>query len=477
MNFLRGKDTITPHFPATARAAGFFQDNVYLFYQLKCCYKNNNTRTITMRPLIFRSMLILTAAFLIFAAPGMGGTTYLSGSPDLKLSLSGDTLFSPAEDVTLNMVIKNQGLNEVKLTGTASSGEELPNQASMVTIGLQAGDAPIKVKSDPQMVGDIPGGSAIVVPFYIRINPDAPAGQYNLPVQVGYTYLYFVEQIGNEDAIYHYRTVNETMDLPLTIKAEVNPKVIEVIPEDLYSGGEGYVALKIKNAGYLEGHATVAKISRSDDSPVIPMTSSVYIGDFPPGAVADCRYKVKISTGAGAQSYPMGLVVTYQDQDKDTVNTEMVSAGVPVKGKIEFTVVSPPAMMRPGDTGTLEVVYENIGAGTVYSAQARLSAVDPFTSATDTAVLGDLAPGEQATARFRVTVDKSATIKDFGLDSEVRYRDAVGNNLISDPLKVQITVEPREGIDKVLSNPILMSIIGAVIIIAGYYLYTRKRNQ
>ena len=430
-----------------------------------------------MRPIIFRSVLILAATLLIFAVPGLAGTTYLSGSPDLTLSLSGDTLFSPGEDVTLNVVVKNQGLNEVKLTGTASSDGDLPNQASMVTIALQSGGAPVTVKSDPQMIGEIPGGSSVEVPFSIRINPDAPAGQYSLPVQVSYTYLYFIEQIGNDDAIYHYRTFNETMSLPLTIKAEVQPEVIEVIPEDLYSGGEGYVTLKIKNAGYLEGQATVAKISRSDDSPVIPMTSSVYIGDFPPGAVADCRYKVKISGGAGAQSYPLDLVVTYQDQDKDTVDADTVSAGVPVKGKIDFTVISPPMTMNPGDSGTLEVVYENTGAGTVYSAQARISAVAPFSSTTDTAALGDLAPGERATARFQISVDKSATTKDFGLDSEVRFRDALGNNLISDPLKVQITVVPREGIDRVLSNPIAMSIIGAVIIIAGYYVYTRKRRH
>ena len=430
-----------------------------------------------MRPIIFRSVLILAAALLAFAAPGMAGTTYLSGSPDLSLSLSGDTLFSPSEDATLNVVIRNQGLNEAKLTGTTSSAEDLPNQATMVTVGLQAGDAPVTVKSDPRMIGEIPGGSTAEMPFIIRINSDAPPGQYNLPVQVGYTYLYFVEQIGNDDAIYHYRTSNETMELPLTIRAEVHPVVIEVIPEDLYSGGEGYVTLKIENTGYLEGQDTVAKISRSGSSPVIPMTSSVYIGDFPPGAIADCRYKVKISGGAGAQSYPLDLVVTYLDQDKDTVNADVVSAGVPVKGKIEFTVVSPPAVIKPGDSKTLEVVYENTGAGTVYSAQARLSTTAPFSSTTDTATLGDLAPGERATALFKVSLDKSATIKDFGLDSEVRYRDAIGNNLISEPLKVQVTVEPREGIDRVLSNPIVMSIIGAVVIIVGYYMYTRKRKQ
>lgn len=89
--------------------------------------------------------------------------------------------------------------------------------------------------------------------------------------------------------------------------------------------------------------------------------------------------------------------------------------GLPVGGKIAFEVVSPPSTLYLGQKSILEVVYKNSGAATVYNAQARISAVDPpFTSNDDTAFLGDLAPGETATARFEVNVDVPAPRRSTG---------------------------------------------------------------
>ena len=85
----------------------------------------------------------------------------------------------------------------------------------------------------------------------------------------------------------------------------------------------------------------------------------------------------------------------------------------------------------------INVQYTNTGGATAYNVQARISAVDPFTSSDDTAFLGTLAPGETREAAFEISMDKSATIKDYALDSEVRYRDALDNSLISDPMKVR----------------------------------------
>ena len=74
----------------------------------------------------------------------------------------------------------------------------------------------------------------------------------------------------------------------------------------------------------------------------------------------------------------------------------------------------------------------------------------PFTSNDDTAFLGTLAPGEMREAVFEISVDKSATIKEYALDSEIRYRDALDNSLISDPMKVRIVVEKENSL---LGNP------------------------
>jgi len=108
----------------------------------------------------------------------------------------------------------------------------------------------------------------------------------------------------------------------------------------------------------------------------------------------------------------------------------------------------------------------------VYSAQARISAVDPFTSNDDTAFLGTIAPGEVKEATFEISVDSTATQKEYGLDSEVRYRDALDNSIISDPIKVRIEVVER-------SNTLLFLLIAIIalgIIAGGYYYYQRRQK-
>ena len=85
--------------------------------------------------------------------------------------------------------------------------------------------------------------------------------------------------------------------------------------------------------------------------------------------------------------------------------------------------------------------------------------LDPFTSSDDVAFLGDLKPGDHATAQFQLSVDKAATKKEYGLDSEIRYRDALDATHISDTMKVKINIVNRAGIAAITSNPILVTII------------------
>ncbi len=121
----------------------------------------------------------------------------------------------------------------------------------------------------------------------------------------------------------------------------------------------------------------------------------------------------------------------------------------------------------------IEVTYKNTGSGTAYSAQARISAVDPFTSNDDTAFLGDLGPGETAGARYEVSVDESATAKEYGLDSEIRYRDSLGNSQISDTMKVMVAVEePSPGM-----TILLAAVPIGAIIAAGYYFFVVRKKK
>ena len=409
----------------------------------------------------------------------MAGEKYMAGNPELSAYISGTNEFSPGDDVKLTIVIENTGLNEFKFvqSGIVNTDDQ-PNTAKFLTVTLNAGDAPIVIKSDSQMLGDLKGASSVIAVFSTKIQSDAPSGTYQIPLSLNYTYLYQAEQYGVDTIQYYYKTKKETLLIPITIKPDVSIDVISAVPENLNVGTEGYIDMKIKNTGFEDGSKSIVKIIRNGNSPVLPTDSSVYIGDFPSGSTVDCRYKVSVSSDAERQTYPIDVVVVYQNNEGDFITSRSDTVGIPVGGKVDFSIISPAGEMNPGNKNVLNVQYKNTGDTTIYSAQARISAVDPFTSNDDTAYIGDLKPGESKTVSFVISLDRTATIKEYGLDSEIRYRDALENTYVSDTMKVKVNVTSPAGITTILSNPIYLSVIIAAIIGIIYLVYHfRKKTR
>ncbi|HSQ93473.1 MAG TPA: S-layer protein [Methanoregula sp.] len=398
----------------------------------------------------------------------------MSGGPELTASIAGSNEIAPGENAVIKVNVENKGLIDIKFVQSGIvDRDDLPNTAKLVRVSLGAGSAPVTIKSDPQMIGDIKGGTHVQVPFSVKVDANAQAGSYVLPLTLEYTYLREAEQYGQESIIYTYKEVNETIGLPVVIKPHAFLDIEDVTAEHLNAGNEGYLTLVVRNAGYIDAGSAILRISRNGNSPVIPSDSSDFIGDFPVNGTVETRFKVSVSREAGEQSYPLDVVLIYEDEAGDTITSDAVTIGVPVRGKIKFAVTRNPGPIRAGEKTVIEVEYQNTGAATAYSAQARISAVDPFTSNDDTAYLGDLAPGEKAVARYEVSVDDSATPKEYGLDSEIRYRDALDNSQISDSMKVQMVVEQ--------ASRLLPIIAVLVLVLAGsgaaYYFIGRKKKS
>jgi hypothetical protein len=421
---------------------------------------------------------ILCVLSICLTAPVMAGSKYMAGSPELSAYISGTNEFSPGTDVQLTIVVENTGLNEFKYVQPGIvDRDDQPNTAKFLTATLNAGDAPIEIKSDPQMLGDLKGASSTSAVFSAKIQSDAPAGIYQIPLSLNYTCLDLAEQYGVDTIKYSYITKNETLLIPIKIKSDVSVEVISAVPEHLNVGTEGYIDMRIKNTGFEDGSKAVVKIIRNGNSPVIPTDSSVYIGDFPSGSTVDCRYKVSVSDDAEHQTYPIDVVVVYQNNEGDFITSRSKTIGIPVGGKVDFEVISPYGEMNPGNKKVIMVEYKNTGDTTIYSAQARISAVDPFTSNDDTAYIGDLKPGESRAVSFIISVDRTATLKEYGLDSEIRYRDALDNTYISDPMKVRINITAPAGLTTILSNPIYLSLIFAGIIGVVYLFFHYRRKS
>ena len=424
-----------------------------------------------------KAILIFLILSLIGIMPVMGVDTYLGSTPQMSAAISGVNEYIPGQDVTLNVIVRNSGVIDLKqLTIGTIDRDDLPTTAKMVTVGLSAGNAPVVIKSDPKNIGDIKSQGLVTVPILAKILSNASMGQYQIPLTIRYTYFVSADDSG-DNIQNHYRDVIDTIPLTIKIKPQVKIDVIEAIPENLNVGSGGYLNLKIQNIGFEDGKKATVKILRSGQSPIIPTDSSVFIGDFPRNGTVSCRYKVAVSGDAAKQTYPIDVAVTYENREGDIVTSATDTVGIPIGGKLTFSVTSVPARVIPGSDNVITVEYRNNGDTTAYHSQARISAVDPFTSSDDTAYIGDIKPGENVTARYQVSAGDEAEIKTYLLDAEIRYRDALDNSQVSDTFKVPILVEPKPasgGLASVLPVLLIIVIIG---IGAGYYLLVMRKKK
>ncbi|PKL58645.1 MAG: S-layer protein [Methanomicrobiales archaeon HGW-Methanomicrobiales-5] len=429
--------------------------------------------------LLWLVLLIGISALFIITAPASAGEQYMAGSPVLSASVAGTNEFSPGTEVQIAVVIENTGVNTVKFqkTGTIDR-DDLPNTAKFLTVTLEPGNSPLIIKSDPQMLGDLKASNTATGKFTTRIPSDTPAGSYNLPVKLTYTYMYTAEQYGTDTIQYSYKTKDEVFEIPITIKPDVRINVVSADIQHMNAGTEGAIHLEIKNIGHEDAKKAIVIITRNDGSPVVPTQSSAYIGDFPSGGTATAIFKASVADSAEAQTYPLDVSVKYENREGDIVTSDIETIGIPVGSKIEFAIVSEPETVSPGQKKVITVRYKNTGGATAYKAQARVSMVDPFTSNDDSAYLGDIAPGETKEASFLVTVAGAATLKQYGIDSEIRYNDAFDNQIVSDPIKLGLNVaEDKGGVAGLLKNPLALAVIALVILGIGYALYRKKALQ
>jgi len=426
----------------------------------------------------YRLIVVFLVLWLCFSMPVMGVTTYLGGHPQMSASISGINEFSPGQDATIKIIVQNSGVQNLQFAnGGSISRDDLLTTAKTVSVGLSAGNAPIIVKSDPQIVGDIKSNEIRTVAITTKILPNATEGEYQIPLTISYTYLAAADQPASDILQSNYQYMSETFPITIKIKPQVKVDVLEAVPENLIVGSEGYIDLKIRNAGSEDGKKVTVKLIRNGASPIIPTVSSVFIGDFPHNGTVTSRYKVTISGDAEKQTYPVDVVVTYENRDGDVITSDIETIGIPISGKISFAISSGPVQVVQGSQNVIQVEYQNTGVVTAYNSQARLSVVDPFTSTDDTAFLGDLKPGETSTARYQMSADGTATVKDYTLDTEVRYRDALDISHGSDIIHVPVQVQPKPASAGIMQALPIFVIIALICIGAGYYFMVMKKKK
>jgi hypothetical protein len=419
-------------------------------------------------------LTLLTCSVLILA-PASAVTQHLGTGPSFTAMVSGDNEFVPGEETTITLLVKNTGLNSFKqvMMGTIQP-EDQQNTAKTATIGLASAGNNVTVRTDPQMVGDIPGGATVPVQFRIKISANATAEEYQLPLTLRYRYLKVIVQERADMFEYDYNDAEEILPITIRMQPHVKAQVIEAVPEQLTVGSDGYLNLKIKNIGPENGTLASVKLLRNGESPIIPVDSTVFIGDFRSGDTITCRYKVSVSNDATNQTYPVDLAVSYMNREGTVVSSAKTTVGVPVNEQPVFAVISSVPEIPRGTESTINVIYRNNGKVTVHDASVRITPHAPVSASDNNAFLGDIAPGETATATFALLANQDADTGEQTFDSTIRYRDAIGISIASDPVPVQLKIVPSAG---GISPLIIMGILGVLIIGAAFFVYQQKNKS
>jgi hypothetical protein len=88
-----------------------------------------------------------------------------------------------------------------------------------------------------------------------------------------------------------------------------------------------------------------------------------------------------------------------------------------------------------------------------------------------------LKPAEKATARYQVSVDDTAVAREYTLDTEVRYRDALDNSQVSGTFNVPVQVQAKPASGGLMQ---VLAAIGVIVLIgigAGYYLLVMRKKK
>ena len=210
------------------------------------------------------------------------------------------------------------------------------------------------------------------------------------------------------------------------------------------------------------------------------------------------KFSVKIGEHAPAGGYPLYLNMSYDYQDNVRVYaSKLLSEGgannlvnyresyvyqkanqslpisIIVKREADFEIASSSGSLFAGSKKQeVSATYRNIGEEPIRDAVARLSIFKPFSSTDDQAFIGSMEPGEEKTVVFKIDVDSDATAKEYGINSEIKYTDVYGETVISESMKIPVTVKPA-------ARSLLLPILAVLVILAaaGGYMYRKKQKK
>ena len=311
--------------------------------------------------------LIATTMILIWAAPispakyipesYTRSTNYydVTGDPLLVATLVGDNEFRRGEDAVLEITLQNYGAifaikgdeyldpddpdydDDVLLAMTEFWVELEKSAADRSRAVLLADGAPIDVADGVREIETIEAGETGTVRFPIRIDDNAPAGIYQLRLEVCYDHVDNVQVEGtpnNPDINYWNVTETWNQSIPIVVEKESDFKVVYV-SSTMRVGGTGFLNITYRNIGEVVATDAIARIS--DMLPFTAARNQERIGTIAPGESVTASFVVGTDRSAVPKLYDVSTGIRFKDEDDEIRISDSMQIGAVVAPGVPFS--------------------------------------------------------------------------------------------------------------------------------------------
>ncbi|AUX08903.1 S-layer domain-containing protein [Halalkaliarchaeum desulfuricum] len=372
------------------------------------------------------SRLVLVAAVCIGLIAGGGAVASDAG---VVVVLSDDTLVA-GEEATLDLQI----VNRETVAGETMQG---------TTVEVDAGDAPLTVRTAERSLGNVPTGASRTAPFDVVVDENATPGTYDLEVTVTYR---TIEDDG--EVVPEATTETETIDLEVTIEERARFAVVNATT-DVHVGEPGAIELELKNVGTETARNATVEVQSIDPGLQIgggTTFTRTFSGEWAVDETRTVRLATRATDDTEARVHALDVTVRFYDSLGVRRSDDVHEPGVEVGPEQEFAVGNVTSTLRVGEDGRVDATIRNEGNRSLENVVAILASPNPNVDVRDTeSSVGTLEPGEQRDISFRVRLDDGADPDERLLPLAVRYRTPGGDVVVGDPVDVvDVAVAPKQ---------------------------------
>ncbi|MEF8856774.1 MAG: COG1361 S-layer family protein [Haloplanus sp.] len=281
------------------------------------------------------------------------------------------------------------------------------------------------------------------------------------------------------EAVVAYRDRNDigqrtdTLTTGVTVRPERTFSMADLSTSNFrVDESEATVSSRITNTGPAPARNVVVRMR--DHGTVTPTNGEAAVGTLDPGESATVSFTAAVASDAEPGSNSFTFDVEYENADGDVLTASnpirKTAAIEPERDRFEVSNVS--TAVTPGGTAQLSADVRYLGDEPISSVNARLFTSDPLSTSDDGAFLGEMEPGDTATATFRISATSDALPKAYDASIQVRYDEADGDTEFTDGMAVGVPVSESSGGPPV--PPIVIGVVALLAVIGGVMWFRRR---